>query len=159
MQTHEPWYLGERAEHLAMVLLTSFDGVRVERLTAGKGIDLLVSVASPVGGGRVFGVEVKGVRRLSAIADQNGRVRESCVEQLAKIAGDSPYPVGLLAFDMSDDSAYFGWYLAPAFEHDGHRASVVPTDEIRLQQIRPDDVQTLAAEVSDWYDARVRRPA
>ncbi len=44
MTDQNPWYLAERAEQFAIMLLTRLDGVQVSRMAEDHGVDLLVSI-------------------------------------------------------------------------------------------------------------------
>src|ERR1700676_335937 len=77
----EPWYLSERAEYLAAAALTRVAGLSVERQHHASGVDLIVAIEGGKGG-RIFGVEVKGVKQLAAIVDDHQRVRKQASDSL-----------------------------------------------------------------------------
>ncbi|HTE18300.1 MAG TPA: hypothetical protein VK689_07950 [Armatimonadota bacterium] len=155
MERAEPWYLGERAVHLAIVALTRVPEVTVTREERGYGVDLLVSLGGANSGGRVFGVEVKGVRRIADAVDREWRVRTQYRVQLERLAGDAPFPVGFLVFDMSDDAGYFGWFLEPVVPLNDSAPQVRPVPDLRVEQLTPARLREVIASVSEWYDARV----
>lgn len=153
MSESEPWFLGQRAELLAMVTFTGLPGVTVQQQNADAGIDMLVSIPAERGG-RVFGVEVKGAKSRDAYVTANGQVRHRVVDQLHRSAGDSPFPVGLAVFDMSDDSGYFGWLLAPGVTDDGE-PKLERRESVAVTPITNEELRRIVEDVRRWYDSRV----
>jgi hypothetical protein len=147
MESREPWYLQERAEALAMVAFTRLPGVSVEQPKFGD-LNLLVTLPSRLGG-RVFGLEVKGVLGIQATLSQNHLAPQQWVNDFDSSIGEAPFPIGLLVFDMANDCGYFGWYLEPSAHAVRRRAEV----ELRLL----DDalLHEIVGRVEQWYDARV----
>lgn len=155
MNRPEPWFLAQRAELLAIVTLTRVPGLTVQRQTMDHGVDLLAFIPGERWG-RVFGVEVKAGTKRDAYITGDGKIRDVIVKNLDRLAGDSPFPVGVLFFDMSDDSGYFGWLLAPSTTESGEprleRHLTVPVNEVSDEYLHK-----IVQDVTRWYEARATR--
>ena len=155
MTKTEPWFLSERAEMLAQVAFTRHPGISLHSRTEDSGLDFLVSLPSKQGG-RVFGVQVKGARRRETYVTPKLHLRAGLVEQVDQIAGDSPFPIGIAVFDMSDDAGYFGWLLAPTVSDSGI-PSLEHRNRITVTPLTPEELGRIIAEVDHWYDSRAVR--
>ncbi len=139
----EAWYVGERAENLAVVQLTRLPNVRVEHAPEPTGLDLLVYLDAENGiSSRIFGVEVKGTL--------NGKERDysSFVERFREM----PFPVALFVFDVETNQGEADWIRRPVVSSDGTRnlefvENVAPTklDDARLKE--------LVGDIERWYRA------
>lgn len=150
METNtEPWFIVERAEMMAVLALTRLPEVIVRRQSEGYGSALLVSVSSQRSA-RVFGVLVKGATKSTSCVTPQGLVRSDVADKLKSAAGDSPFPIGLLYFDMTDDSGYFGWLFEPG----KLPGELVRRDEIEVMPINDDVIRHVVEQVDRWYDSR-----
>lgn len=91
------YFIGERAEQLAMVYLTRSKNLVVERMRADYGLDLLVTVLQDqLPTGRVFGVQIKGRDRAFKDVQQEASLTLSQKESYS--VQDLPFPVCILIF-------------------------------------------------------------
>lgn len=109
----EPWFVTERSEAIAGLLLTSRQdvSVRTER-KRDDGVDLLVDLD---GGGllpsQFFVVQVKGTMS----SDPNDWMQG--VKQLFRGSnGIDPYPACVFVINVKDDSAFYAWSAEPCGE-------------------------------------------
>jgi hypothetical protein len=143
-------FIGERAEMMAMLALTNVPGVAVRRQNnEDSGVDLLVSVSADRPS-RVFGVQVRGATKVATYLAPNGFVKPELIENLKRNAADFPFPLCLFFFDMSDDSGYFGWLLAPGMAP----GELVLRDEVAVARISDETINAAINEVDRWYDNR-----
>ena len=155
MATSEPWYVSERAESLAFVLLTGFP-VQVKReAERDKGLDLRVVVDPKKQGLREFGVEVKGTTRIDTLFSNDYRVRPQLIRAARKQLRGYIFPVALLLFDVTTDEGFFGWLLQPVVTPDGARLE--EPDPISMQMATNARIEKALSEVRDWYEARPLR--
>jgi hypothetical protein len=112
MNKRDPWFIAERAEHLAVMVLTRAAGAVVAHAPFDAGIDLLVSTNATSSSG-VFGVEVKGAMDHRRFLKRDNTVRKNLYRRLVSLAKDAPFPVGVLVMGMADDTCLFGWVLEP----------------------------------------------
>ena len=151
----EPWYLGERAAQLAILMLTRIPDVSVDRDERGIGLDLLVRIGGPGSGGRIFGAEAKGIRKIADAVGRENKVRAHYRDELEQLAGDAPFPVALLIFDMSDDTGYFGWFMEPVVPRGEGAPEVRPVHELKVEELTNTKLREVIASVTEWYDARL----
>jgi hypothetical protein len=114
--TNEPWFVAERSEALAGVLLTSRKDVRVrvERKHDG-GLDFLVEIdtGNPLST-QLFVVQVKG----TTSSDPNDWMEN--VQQLFRGPGSSIYlPVCVFVVNVRDNKALYAWVAEPQVEAKG----------------------------------------
>jgi hypothetical protein len=151
MDKTKPWYLTERAEILAMVMLTRLPNLVPWRPADDSGVDLFVST-SKNRGGRVFGLVIKAETTFEAQVAPDQRVLPAVLAELEQDAADTPFPTGILILDMSDDSGYFGWYIAPG----PMPGELQRKEAIEVVKVNDELLQAIADEVDGWYDARAR---
>ncbi len=152
MNDNEPWFIGQRAELLAAVTFTRLPGVMVRQQPAESGLDLLVTLPADRGG-RVFGVEVMGARHRDSYFTPDGHMHAEVVQRVEKQAGDSPFPVGIAVFDVSDDSGFFGWLLAPT-ESDAGDPKLERRQSVVVMPITTGELNRIVHDVNHWYDLR-----
>src|SRR3954471_1089406 len=114
--TDEPWFVAERSEALAGVLLTSRKDVRVrdERKHDG-GLDFLVEIdtGDPLST-QQFVVQVKG----TTSSDPNDWMQD--VKQLFRGPGSPVYlPVCVFVVNVRDNKAVYAWVAEPLVVPDG----------------------------------------
>lgn len=148
MSDHDSWYLDERAEQFAILLLTRLDNVRVERRAEHRNVDLWVTINPDQHGERIFGVEVKAVRKLNAFVNSNGMVKKERAFRIGERVRDYPFPVGLFIVDVISDAARFGWVLKPE--------TLAPkfTGQIHTDEATTDVLRRAVDEVLRWYSRR-----
>jgi hypothetical protein len=159
--SEDKWFLRERPEYLAVVVLTRRDDLIVTRRpSAGGGVDILVTM--PRRGadtGRIFGVEVEGVmsardfHRLESQAEEYRFVgKEFAVPE------DIPFPLLLLVFEMENDDGFYKWIKRPAYGHD-HRSLLLTDSTNIFKKLDRDSIDEIVAEVASWYENRIKIPA
>jgi hypothetical protein len=108
--TTEPWFVAERSEALAGVLLTSRKDVRVrEERKHESGLDFLVEIdtGDPLSTQR-FVVQVKG----TTSSDQNDWMQS--VKHLFRGNGSQIYlPVCVFVVDVRENKAFYAWVAEP----------------------------------------------
>jgi hypothetical protein len=110
--TPEPWYVTERSEALAGVLLTSRSDVRIwkktqldDRLLFHVAIDMGDPVASAT---QLFVVQVKGTQS----ADQNEWAKDA--DRFFRIPSNVLHlPVCVWVVNVRENKAYFAWVAEP----------------------------------------------
>lgn len=139
-----PWYVEERAEHLAVVYLTRRDDLVVRSAPEGERPDFLVTITGGGHNWRVFGVDLQA--RLSKLAPASEPDLSDADRQLFR---DVPFPVIQLVFEVDRDEGRFRWIKEP--EGVALRLS-------GAGPLRPFDRETLdevVNVVSEWYDRRL----
>lgn len=144
-----PWFVEQRALHLAMLHLTRNPHVRLEQeVTFGRAkVDLLVTL----GDGAQLAIEALGV--MSGDREPGAppaNVVAAKTDQLQALARATPLPMGLLVYDVQTDDGWFGWVAEPMRDADGLHAvesiGFEPFTDVRREQILD--------EVSAWYARR-----
>ncbi len=158
MTSSEAWFVGDRAENLAIVLLTRFP-VSVRRETDNhQGLDLRVVVDPDKPGFREFGIEIKGATRISQLVDQHHRVRAAAIRASRQVLKDCPFPVALMMFDVTRDEGFFGWLLAPVVS--GAQAGLTEVDPVSVEPATNETIAHALSQIRDWYKAgpwRIRK--
>ena len=161
MQKTESWYLGERAEQLAIVYLSRREDLVITRQSAGSddGINLLVSLLTTgANTGRVFGVEVKALRSNRQIhpASQPDVVRINLSK--VRVPRDIPFPLCLFVFIMETDEGYYRWVKKPVYGL-SRKSQLRLNDENTFRKLSTEAVNEIVLDVQSWYDSRVKIPA
>jgi hypothetical protein len=148
MTDQKPWYFEERAEQLAIMLLTRLEGVQVSRMGADPGVDLLVTIDSQHSAGRLFGVEVKATKKMSSLVNSNGILKRDLATRLEKATKHYTFPVGVLIVEVISDAARFGWILKP------EAGQAIYTGNIHTQVATKEVMRRSLEEVKRWYQRR-----
>lgn len=161
MQKTEAWYLGERAEQLAIVYLSRRDDLVITREWAGSDgvIDLVVNLLiTGANTGRVFGVEVKALRSNRQIhpASQPDVVRINMSK--VRVPRDIPFPLCLFVFIMETDEGYYRWVKKPVYGL-SRKPQLLLNDENTFRKLSTEAVNEIVLDVQGWYDRRVKIPA
>jgi hypothetical protein len=114
--TNEPWFVAERSEALAGVLLTSREDVRVrDERKRDSGLDFLVEIdtGDPLST-QLFVVQVKG----STSSDPNDWIQD--VEPLFRGRGRPiSLPVCVFVVNVRENKAFYAWVAEPQVEAKG----------------------------------------
>lgn len=110
MSKTEPWFIGERAENAAILLLTEFD-VTVERSNAVQGPDLHVTLQRGDKRAGLF-VEVKGTLSIDKWIAKDGFLRPDVYKEV--LVQGYAIPVAVMVVDVKSTDVYFGWILPPS---------------------------------------------
>lgn len=149
MSNPQPWFVEERAEHLALMHLTRRDDLRVVRQRHESGMDLLVTVLNDgLFSGRQFGVVLsarmggqKPPRMTSrAVAAERDRYR------------DVPFPACMFFFSLDTDLGWYRWIVEPRLD-DASVALDLP-GQMLFSALTLSSLAALVDRVNAWYDAR-----
>ena len=114
--TNEHWFVAERSEALAGVLLTSRKDVRVrDERKRDSGLDFLVEIdtGDPLST-QLFVVQVKG----TTSSDPNGWMQD--VKPLFRGPGSPIYlPVCVFVVNVRENKAFYAWVAEPQLEAKG----------------------------------------
>ncbi|MDQ2732082.1 MAG: DUF4365 domain-containing protein [Armatimonadota bacterium] len=150
MERSQAWYIHERAEQMAMMVFTRAPGIVVRPAPVQLGIDLIVMSAKIPG--RMFGVELKASTSISTIVAKTNLVRQSVAAPLQKRLSTFPFPVGLMACGMQDDSAYFGWILAPELRDGASSRALSTPSPIIVEPATREVIERAVEQVLNWYN-------
>jgi hypothetical protein len=144
----EPWFVAERSEALAGVLLTSRKDVRIrDERKHDIGPDFLVEIGTddPLST-QLFVVQVKG----TTSSDPNDRVHS--VEQLFR-GRDSPMylPVCVFVVNVRDNKVFYASVAEPQVEAKGATLQVHATAS--FHPLDPAAVSDIVDRVKAWYHA------
>jgi Domain of unknown function (DUF4365) len=140
------WYVTERAEQLAIMLLTRIANLRVSREVREEGLDLLVTIESGNLTERRFGIEVKATKNIRSLVNSNGIVKRDVALRLGQRARAHSFPVGVLIVDVVSDMARFGWILKP------DSTGPTFTGNIHTDVATNEFMRRALEEVTRWYD-------
>lgn len=146
--THEPWFVAERSEALAGLLLTSRKDVRVrDERKHDSGLDFLVEIDSddPLST-QLFMVQVKG----TTSSDPNDWMQN--VNQFFRGSGRPIYlPVCVFVVNVRDNKAFYAWVAEPLVEAKGATLRFHETG--RFHPLDPAAVREIIDRVKAWYHA------
>jgi len=142
--------VSERAVNLAIVLLTRFHAVHVERAYSDSGYDLRVLVDFNKPNAGEFGVRLEGY--IGPILN-DGRADSQFIEAARKSLKGCDFPVALLEFDVKSDKGRFGWLLAPKVI--AHRAQLEETETVSLEPATNQRIQGALEEFRRWHKVRL----
>jgi hypothetical protein len=146
--TNEPWFVGERSEALAGVLLTSRKDVRVRNERKhDRGLDFLVEIdtGDPLST-QLFVVEVKG----TTSSDPNTWMQN--LKPLFRGPGSPIYiPACVFVVNVRDNRAFFAWVAEPQVEAKGATLRFHETGT--FQPLDAASVSDIIDRVKAWYHA------
>ena len=146
--TNEPWFVAERSEALAGVLLTSHEGVRVrDERKRESGLDFLVEIdtGDPLST-QLFVVQVKG----ATSSDPNDWMPD--VEPLfGGRGGPISLPVCVFVVNVRENKAFYAWVAEPQVEAKGATLRFHETG--RFHPLDPAAVSDIVDRVKAWYQA------
>lgn len=144
--TNEPWFVSERSEALAGVLLTSRKDVRVrDERKQDSGLDLLVEIdtGDPLST-QLFVVHVKG----TTSSDPNDWMRD--VEPLFRgRGGQINLPVCVFVVNVRENKALYAWVAEPQVEAKG--ATLRFHESGTFQPLDPTAISDMIDQVKTWY--------
>jgi hypothetical protein len=146
--TNEPWFVAERSEALAGVLLTSREDVRVrDERKRESGLDFLVEIdtGDPLST-QLFVVQVKG----AASSDPNDWMPD--VEPLFRGRGRPiSLPVCVFVVNVRENKAFYAWVAEPQVEAKGATLRFHETGT--FHPLDPAAVGDIVDRVKAWYQA------
>lgn len=151
MNDREPWYMGERAQSLAILALTDHPEVSViPQNNTDAGVSILATLreaGKPVG--RLFGVEVRAM-----LSGDLGGARSMSLDKDSQLHyRDVPFPVCLFLFTVDNGWGYWGWMQQPVFSSGGV-ATLQRNEVITLRALEKSGVSEIVQVVTHWYDKR-----
>ncbi|MEH2378021.1 MAG: DUF4365 domain-containing protein [Nostoc sp.] len=155
METAAPWYIGKRAESLAIVYLTRRDDLIISQPTPDKGLDFLITITKDgVSSGRLFGVEVKATVSTPGLIQHHDIFKlKNNSNKNTNFFRDLPFPVCLFFFTLENDKAYYKWILEPNMnEQNNLGLNFNENDE--LKQLNDQEIANIISRVNSWYDQR-----
>ena len=145
--TNEPWFVAERSEALAGVLLTSREDVRVrDERKRESGLDFLVEIdtGDPLST-QLFVVEVKG----TTSSNPNDWMQN--VQQLFRGRGSPIYlPVCVFVVNVRENKAFYAWVAEPQIETRGATLRFHETGT--FHPLDSAAVSNIIDRVKAWYD-------
>ncbi len=142
------YFIGERAEHLALIYLTRSQDVIVDRMKADYGLNMLITILQDkLPTGRIFGIKIKG--RDKAFKDIQ-EISLSLSQQESNYLQDLPFPVCILFFTMDDDKGYYKWIKYPSQSNKSLRY----IEQDRWRFLDEYGIRQIVEEVNVWYDEK-----
>ena len=146
--TNEPWFVAERSEALAGVLLTSRKDVRVrDERKHESGLDFLVEIETgdPLST-QLFVVQVKG----ATSSDPNDWMQN--VEPLFRgRGGPISLPMCVFVVNVRENKAFYAWVAEPQVEAKGATLRFHETGT--FHPLDPAAVSDIIDRVKAWYQA------
>jgi len=149
IQENRNWFVGERSEALASILLRSQGDIRiVEERDADEGVDFLVDVnqasRAPL---QCFAVQVKG----TLLDDPQQRL--TLAKESIKTENETRliYPTCLFVFNVRDRASYYAWVAEPIVENHSAKLRIAAPDSLSV--LDQDSIQKIIQRVRDWYSA------
>jgi len=159
MAKQEPWFIGERAEAFAKLVLSKHSDVKFY-LGPDMAITLLVHIlkdGKPTR--RFFGVQVIGY--LDDLPDLKD-AGEKVLAHLRRDPFEAELPICVFVIGVRKPEGIYSWVVEPVVE-DGqpvlHKRSISPQDmESIWQTLDEEGVARLIGQVNAWYAARKEVP-
>lgn len=155
MKTRAPWYIGRRAESLAIVYLTRRDDLIISQPTPNQGLDFLITITKDgVYTGRLFGIEVKATDSTSNLKKHNDilKLDKNRLIRLEKFK-DLPFPVCLFFFILENDQGYYKWILEPKIDGEKQVQLHFKEDD-DLKRLDDKEIANIISSINSWYDHR-----
>ena len=144
--TQEPWFVAERSEALAGVLLTSRKDVRIRdehKYDAGHDFLVEIHTGDPLST-QLFMVQVKG----TTSSDPNDWMQN--VKQMFRGGGSPIYlPVCVFVVNVRENKAFYAWIAEPQVEAKGATLRFHETGS--FHPLDPDAVSDIVDQVKAWY--------
>jgi Domain of unknown function (DUF4365) len=150
--TNEPWFVAERSEALAGVLLTSRKDVRIRsERKDDSGLVLIVEICTgaPLST-QQFVVQVKGTTSSDSKDWMQG------VKHLFRGQGAPIYwPACVFVVNVRDNKAFYAWAAEPQVEEKGATLRFHETGT--FHPLNPAAVSDIVDRVKAWYDALAKQ--
>ena len=148
-----PWFVVERSEALAGLLLTSRNDVRIQsEKKQDDGVDFLVAVdeeGEPLST-RLFMAQVKG----TISSDRSEWIKG--VRELFQPANSSIYlPTFVVVVNVRDNQSLYAWVAEPLVEAQGAKLRFPPPADFRVLDRAA--VDEIVNRVKAWYDSLSRQ--
>ncbi|MBD2246028.1 DUF4365 domain-containing protein [Nostoc sp. FACHB-888] len=155
MKTTAPWYIGRRAESLAVVYLTRRDDLIISQPTLNQGLDFLITITKDgVYTGRLFGIEVKATDSTSNLKKHNDilKLDKNRLSRLENFK-DLPFPVCLFFFILQNDQGYYKWILEPKIDGE-KQVKLHFNEDDELKNLDDKEIANIISSINSWYDHR-----
>ncbi len=153
MTAQQAWYIGQRAESLAVMYLTRRDDLIVSAAQQDSGLDFLVTIKKSNGySGRIFGIEVKATTSTNNLIPNNDNIH--LIQNFDfNFLFEFPFPICLFYFTLDNDKGFYKWILEPAIE--GQEYPKLRFNESHeLKKITDEEIDSIILMVNQWYDSR-----
>jgi hypothetical protein len=152
--TNEPWFVTDRSEALAGVLLTARADVRVRSAKkVDGGADFLVEInrGEPLST-RLFVVQVRGT------TSPNPDDWTETAKPLFRAGGNGLYlPVCVFVVSVRDNRGAYAWLAEPLVQPQGAKLQFRSATDAELHELGADAVNEIVERVGAWYDALPRQ--
>jgi hypothetical protein len=143
------WFIAERAQALAFILLTRRDDLDVKETREDNGLDYTVYLKSRTDvGKRPFGVHM-AAGMTPVTLDQASKQMKPALQEVQAI-GPFPFPVCLFYFTVKNDQGYFAWAYEPVVTERGH--GLRSHAEARCRTLDDESLEEIISTVKRWYD-------
>jgi hypothetical protein len=143
------WFVAQRAQSIATVILTRLPGLSLQRIE-GSPVEFIAVIRNDDRpSARMFGVEVRALSprdRLRA----DGSVDAATASRLVERAREMPFPAALLLIDIRSEEAWFGWTLPPGRES-GRTSAAATIAEAGMRPATTAELHRALLEVQRWY--------
>jgi hypothetical protein len=154
MATKEAWYIGQRAEALAIMYLTNRDDLIVSRQQEENGLDFLVTLLKDGNyTGRLFGVQVKATVSTPKLVQNDDIIEIKLDLQQLQSLAELPFPVCLFFFTLENDQGCCKWILEPVIE-DQKNPKLCFNKSNNFKKLTDEEIDNLVSAVNNWYDIR-----
>ncbi|MBI1927987.1 DUF4365 domain-containing protein [Candidatus Poribacteria bacterium] len=150
-----PWFIGQRAEHLAILHLTRRGDLVVTQASTDDGPDILVEISrNNKVTGRIFGVQVKASQRFRIVPDNSLRGDEFKIPIRAfSMPEDLPFPLCLFLFQMENDEGFYRWLIEPIVRTES-RPKLLVNEENIFRKLTREELDSIVGQVNNWYENR-----
>ncbi|NEP12602.1 MAG: DUF4365 domain-containing protein [Symploca sp. SIO2C1] len=154
MVTKEAWYIGQRAESLAMMYLTRRNDLVVSRQQEEQDLDFLVTLLKDGSyTGRIFGVQVTATVSTPKSNQSNDSVNIKIPLEQNKLLTELPFPVCLFFFSLGNNQGYYKWILEPVIEAQ-QNLQLLFNGKSELKELTDEAIGKIISVVNSWYDSR-----
>jgi Domain of unknown function (DUF4365) len=151
--TKKAWYIGQRAESLALMYLTRRNDLIVSRQQENYGLDFLITVSKDRSySGRLFGVQVKATASTPKSIQGDEIVEIKLNITPIEYFTELPFPVCLFFFTLDNDHGYYKWILEPIIEEKYPKLHWNLSNEFK--QLTDEEIDKIISAVNRWYDNR-----
>jgi len=155
MATKEAWYIGQRAESLAMMYLTRRNDLVVSRQQEEQNLDFLVTLLkNGAHTGRLFGVQVKAIVSTPKSTQFDNSVEIKLALEQNRLLTELPFPVCLFFFTLGNNQGYYKWILEPVIAGQPN-FELLLNQKNELKELNDEEIGNIISAVNSWYDSRL----
>jgi len=154
MATKEAWYIGQRAESLAMIYLTRRHDLVVSRQQEEQDLGFLVTLLKDgTHTGRLFVVQVKAIVSTPKSTQLDDSIDINLALEQNTLLTELPFPVCLFFFTLGNDQGYYKWILEPVIEGQPN-FQLLLNQKNDLKKLNNEEIGNMISVVNSWYDLR-----